>query len=276
MTMLLRVLSCIGIMTTHIAKGDDIFNVTNTEAPSSSPSVSMAPSPAPLFNCTICLNGTKPNDLSAKYSVPGIEAMSCEEAYERGPILASEQSCANYQAIGRNICSCEKELPTNTDCTLCEDENEGLPIPTLAGSKVGDKTKSCAEIDVDAKRDLPEACPVYQATYGILCGCNNTGGLVGKTCQICGADQTLQYLNTTLRADGSASVSCGLLIFEANLPSADGTCDAYKSNYSKFCCKDVPVEEGTLPPSDPSSATMIALKSFHVAFGVLLFVASIV
>mmetsp|Transcript_5730 Transcript_5730/g.7505 ORF Transcript_5730/g.7505 Transcript_5730/m.7505 type:complete len:306 (+) Transcript_5730:215-1132(+) len=294
------------VMTNHIVRGDDnIFNETAapsfspsslpsfspsavpsfspsavpSAAPSATPSQSMAPSQAPRYNCTICVNGTKPNDLTAKYSVPS-EQLTCGMAYERGPILLTEESCTNYQSIGRNLCYCEDELPVPTDCRLCEDENTSLPVPTLAASIEGDEIKSCVVLGVDARRDSEEACPAYQAIFGNYCGCTNTGGIVGSTCQICGANQTLDFLNTTLKADGVTNVSCGRLVFEASLPSADGLCDTYASNYSEYCCRDDPPSDNNSESDsdDPSGASVhVYLTSFsYAALGAFWCIASMV
>lgn len=92
--------------------------------------------------------GSIPNNPNGR-SRFGDETITCQEAYDLGPILLPEDNCTFFQDIGTKICYCGVELPTNNySCPLCED---GTALPD--GLLEAFPGETCAEMQVDAKRD---------------------------------------------------------------------------------------------------------------------------
>ncbi|KAI2512445.1 hypothetical protein MHU86_1898 [Fragilaria crotonensis] len=122
------------------------------------------------LNCTLCSDGSIPNNPNGR-SRFGDETITCQEAYDLGPILLPEDNCTFFQDIGTKICYCGVELPTNNySCPLCED---GTALPD--GLLEAFPGETCAEMQVDAKRDSAitnssstnqSRCVYYQGVVG--------------------------------------------------------------------------------------------------------------
>jgi hypothetical protein len=137
----------------------------------------------------------------------------------------------------------------------------------------------CAQLQVQAKRDYPERCIVWQQTVGIYCGCDNPAvtSLAGQeVCRLCGdtVDLPNPVTNVPLLTETNeeTSTSCGELEFSSNLPGA--TCDQYQALYGEACCLNaVPATtdddeetDGALAPLSMKIFSFLAmiLSMFHL------------
>ena len=183
--------------------------------------------------------GSIPNNPDGR-SIFGDETITCQDAYDLGPILLPEDNCTFFQDIGTKVCYCGVEIQTNYSCTLCED---GTALPQ--GLLEAFPGETCAEMQVDAKRDTNESmCVYYQGVVGHYCGCNNPV-TSADTCRICGDGIDLPNPQQKLRAATRSTSSCLQVEFNA---SVRGTCDAARDTYQMECCS------GTPSPTPTSSA----------------------
>jgi hypothetical protein len=172
--------------------------------------------------------------------------------YELGNLLLPQDNCTAFQNIGRLGCLCEEEPSTTNNCTLCTDGT--LPFPLYDGLP----GETCAELQVDAQRDSMFNCLTWQGTVGVWCGCENNVVANELACRLCGADVLLP---DPLDAKKAGGPSCGLLEFNASLPGAN--CSEYQSEYSEYCCRNVPV----VPPYTTTSGAV----KFETAIGWMLY-----
>lgn len=182
-----------------------------------------------LVNCTLCFDGSEPNDLDAR-SVFGDITASCREVYNNGTILLPETNCTFLQGIGNSTCSCGTELPAVNDCTLCED---GTGLPEALLEAFPDET--CAEVQVDSRRDEESNCVHYQSVVGHYCGCNNPDA-TQDVCRICGNSNDLP----SPQLIGANGLSCMELELIANINGDLTACSAAQSAYSDTCCPATP------------------------------------
>ena len=120
-----------------------------------------------LVNCSLCVDpDAVPNDPDARFST-GTETLTCQDMYERGNMTLTQANCTLLHNIGRELCLCESDLPVfNDNCTLCQDGSD-LPKPLHPGLP----NITCAELQIDAKRDDEANCLTWQQTVGVYCGC---------------------------------------------------------------------------------------------------------
>lgn len=195
-----------------------------------------------LVNCTLCADGSAPKDMTAIGNF-GDVTLTCGDVYNNGTLHLPPANCTFLQGIGDFLCSCNTDLPTVNDCTLCED---GSNIPEgLLESFPG---KTCAAMQVDARRDEEEHCSHYQAVLGHYCGCSNPVA-IDDSCRICGYDLPNPQLVT------NGGLSCIEVEFEANM---DGTCSAATSSFSEVCCPTNAPAAASPPGGDDSSSSRLS------------------
>jgi hypothetical protein len=210
-------------------------------------------------NCTLCVDGNVTlGDPSARVNT-GTETLTCQDLFDRGPLELPVENCTALQAIGQSLCLCGQEAPTTNDCTLCEDGSD-LEFPLLEGLT----GETCAELQVDAQRDVRENCYAWQGTVGVYCGCEDNVVSSVLACRLCGTDVMLP---NPLDTEMDGGDSCGALEFQASIPGAN--CSGYREQYSEYCCQTVP------PPPVPTSDSVRSVHGVHV-FGVLVVVLSTV
>lgn len=212
-------------------------------------------------NCTLCVDGNVTlGDASARVKT-GTETLTCQDLFDRGPLELPVENCTALQAIGQSLCLCGQEAPTTNDCTLCED-GSALENPLLEGA-TGD---TCAELQVDAQRDVRENCYAWQGTVGVYCGCPQNIVSSVLACRLCGTDVMLPNPLDTEMEGGD---SCGALEFEASIPAAN--CSAYQEQYSDYCCRNVP------PPPVPTSNAVRGVHEYSIyVVGSLVVVLSVI
>ncbi len=187
-----------------------------------------------LIDCPLCDNPTHvPQDPLARF-VSGPNTFTCQSAYELGNVSLSLDNCTFWQSRGEVICQCAETAPEENECTLCQETS--LPEP-LREAIPG---QTCAQVQVDAKRDKPEACGVYQQTIGVYCGCENERA--EEVCRLCGTE-----LSLPLTLVEEAELSCVELEFAANLEGSE--CEVFQSMYREICCQ----EEAEHPVTEDSA-----------------------
>ena len=208
-----------------------------------------------LIECPLCQNPQAvPQDLGAVF-IAGENVISCETALEMGSPLLSRTDCEFWQYRGESLCYCntQPQFSDNyNDCRLCEDRSV-LPQPRLEGLP----GRSCSLLQVDAIRDDPSMCPIWQKTVGTYCGCNNPKTTHGM-CHICGEydlPNPVQLIDTRSIGNFEEYTSCGKLEFLANLETSD--CELYQFMF-KGCCKDLvfPFDDDGRPRRDVATATL--------------------
>lgn len=216
-----------------------------------------------MIDCPLCGDPSfSPQDPFSVFATGDAAAtvLSCQTAFDMGPVRLPAQNCTFWQKRGSTICQCASQSTTTTnDCKLCAD-GAFLPNPYLEGRP----GVTCAELQIQARRDDPEHCVVWQQTQGVYCGCNNTDSVENgeEVCRLCGSDnpdliRPLDMVTAISRAnekdETSATMSCGEVEFQANLPENQGQCNEYLTLYGSQCCR-------TLPPPTvaPSEAPTLA------------------
>jgi hypothetical protein len=199
-------------------------------------------------DCPLCAQvGDEPAEselLSVFTTSVGVDAVTCQTAFELETLRLPAENCTFWQNRGSTICKCGPPVVVDdveNDCKLCENL-EALPFP----SKEGTPGRLCAQLQVDAKRDLPENCIVWQQTVGVYCGCENPNATADLSCRLCGDDTDLpNYLAIAISSSDTNS-SCIELEFQANLEESN--CNDFQSLYSDECCKGaVPADDGETP-----------------------------
>jgi hypothetical protein len=199
-----------------------------------------------LIDCPLCSDPTyTPQDPLSRF-VTGAQTLTCQSAFELGPLQLPAENCTFWQSRGDLICQCALEPPETNECTLCE--SGVLPEPL----KEGLPGKVCSAVQVDAKRGSEDLCVVYQQTIGIYCGCDNpeATSVEQDVCRLCGGDRKLPVPMepiTMVDQDGEdIETSCVELEFLANIPGAD--CQEFQDLYGQTnCC---PTASPTLAPTD--------------------------
>jgi hypothetical protein len=96
---------------------------------------------------------------------------------------------------------------------------------------------TCAQLQVEAKRDFADRCPTWQQTMGTYCGCNNT--ISDSFCRLCGEDGTFDANKMVAGLEEGSTISCGELEFSANLGGTDFACSEYQFLFGDQCCERV-------------------------------------
>jgi hypothetical protein len=105
------------------------------------------------------------------------------------------------------------------------------------GSLAGIPGTSCAQLQVDAKRDLADRCPIWQQVIGNYCGCNNT--VSDSICRLCGEGATFDVKKMVTGLEENSTISCGELEFLANLGGTGFDCKEYQFIFEDQCCEEV-------------------------------------
>lgn len=187
---------------------------------------------ADLINCTLCSDGSVPNDPDARADF-GDEILTCQQVYDQGVLELPEANCTFLQSLGSSVCYCNREVPAPNDCTLCTDASL-VPEP-LRESFPGE---TCAEMQVTAQRDDEGNCGHYQSVVGHYCGCDNT--IASSVCRLCGDGVDLP--DPQLAVGDDSSSSCIEKEFEANVNS---NCNAITDLYAATCCAGTPAPTPT-------------------------------
>ena len=211
-----------------------------------------------LVECYLCAGNTVPTDGDARFNI-GAETLSCQQIYEQGPRMLPQENCTALQNRGDTICLCGQDDVVPNDCTLCEDGSR-LPSALFAGLP----GETCAELEVDAYRDVAENCLFWRGTVGVYCGCNNPVSLSTVPCHLCGQGRQLPNHLALVDYDG-ATLSCGEVEFIGNVASLlasqinmtsnstfEYSCSSFQDNFSDFCCAAAPTA-APMPPSTSGS-----------------------
>jgi hypothetical protein len=166
-----------------------------------------------------------------------VTTMICETLAAAADLLTNdtytEEICAGIQYRGVTAGCCDAPP---TFCNLCE-QGGRLPEPDLKVSAL-----TCSQIGGVASFFGNATCEVYQATYGVYCGCENP--LASENaCRICGDDVPLEhrtlvpaskFQNT---AEAPAKRFCGALEFFSQF-STDPLpgCADYQAEFGASCC----------------------------------------
>lgn len=206
------------------------------------------------IECPLCADPTHvPQDPNALF-VSGDNTYSCQTAFDLGTLQLPAENCTFWQSRGETICRCAASAPEPNTCTLCDD-GSSLPTPLLTATT----DSSCAEIQVDSRRDEADLCSVYQKTFGIYCECENVASQQVEACRICG-DSFLPTPTATLsfedpeNSNQTITTTCVELEFSANLP--DAICSDFQALGTADCCA-----QPTLAPTDPPSSAFLFTTS---------------
>jgi hypothetical protein len=206
-----------------------------------------------MVECSICADPThQPQDPTARFVTGDGNAITCQSAYDLGNFSLSVEDCEFWQWRGEGICHCSNQTSEVNNCTLCQ--HSKLPEP-LREALPG---KTCAEVQVDAKRDDPELCHVYQHTIGLYCNCTNEP--VQDICRLCGTTP----LPKPLKVVEPIQKSCVELEFQAN--SDDSDCAAFQDSYQDSCC----TQDSTDPPINQDSSGSDRVQAWRYTLGLLL------
>lgn len=200
--------------------------------------------------CPLCkVDGHQPQGYGTFY-MDG-QVITCDDAYTM-ELRLPEENCTAWQNRGEELCGCAAEAPLGNECTLCQDG----PLPQ--GLLAGIPGTTCAQLQVDAKRDLPDRCPIWQQTMGVYCGCDND--LSDNFCSLCGEGFEFDpskmvdgLISSVERAATTNKIACGELQFIANLPGSDYTCEQYKFFFDDKCCDAI--EDNDLDELDAALMT---------------------
>jgi hypothetical protein len=242
-----------------------------------------------MVDCPLCSDPSHVPQDPFSIFVAGDATMSCQTAFDMGPIRLPAQNCSFWQQRGTAICQCASESPPTNTCTLCEN-GQSLPNPFLEGRP----GVTCAELQIQARCDDPEHCGIWQQTQGIYCGCDNDVEPQDGVCRLCGSDTaewirplemvsvvTTIITTTTSRAsnnngdDTTTMMSCAEVEFQANLPENQEGCDEYVALYAEQCCRE-PLT-ATLAPSEAPTMTDLdgtAALNFQIGFGTMMVAAA--
>lgn len=157
------------------------------------------------------------------------------------------------------MCRCAAEPPPTNDCRLCDD---GGPLPQ--GSLAGVPGSTCAQLQVDARRDFQDRCPVWQQTMGNYCGCNNT--VSDSICRLCGENSTFDASKMVAGQEDNTAISCGELEFSVNLGSTGLECGEYQFIFEDQCCEPVVLPLGDIDGSSTLRSFGLILLTAAAAF----------
>jgi hypothetical protein len=228
------------------------------------------------IDCLLCENSTHfPQDPFSIF-LAGDATLTCQSAYDLGPIRLPKENCTFWQNRGATICQCAAEPPPKNECKLCEDGSK-LPDPLLEGRP----GLACAQLEIKAKRDSPENCIVWQQTQGVYCGCDNVIVTSNEknVCRLCSEkSDLLDPLTMVFQTDNrglSSGVSCGELEFTVNLPENKGKCGEAIAMYGKHCCREYlsdqdPNEKNNTGEEDMDGSSALGSKVFPGFFCYLL------
>jgi hypothetical protein len=212
----------------------------------------IGPLPPGYVDCPLCADPAHtPQDPSVAF-LAGINTLSCERAYNLDTLRLPESNCTFWQLAGTAMCRCGNSTPpVKNNCTLCQD-GEALPFPRREGAP----EKLCTQLQLEAKRDLPERCDLWQETVGVYCGCDNEEPVDEPICRICDEllllPKPLKLVDLVTPDGDEISSSCGELEFDANELGA-APCAEFQEVYGDVCCQvtDLP-GAGTQPPDGAS------------------------
>ncbi|KAG7346604.1 hypothetical protein IV203_005673 [Nitzschia inconspicua] len=201
----------------------------------------------PTMDCPLCNDPSHTPQDPFSIFVAGDATLSCQTAFEMGPIRLPAQNCRFWQQRGSTICQCASEAPAVNTCTLC-DNGQSLPNPLLEGRP----GLTCAELQIQARRDDPDNCVIWQQTQGIYCGCDNAVS-ESTFCRLCGNGNPdlffpLEMVTSVGRASSEEMMSCGEVEFQANLPNNVGRCSEYRTFFGEQCCREL--LQPTMAPSE--------------------------
>jgi hypothetical protein len=211
------------------------------------PSITLGDEPVEdTIECPLCSNSTHtPQDPLSRF-VAGDQTLSCQSAFDLGPLELPPENCTFWQSRGDLICQCAAEAPEANDCTLCESGVLPEPLKEVLPGQV------CSVVQVDAKRGSADLCVVYQQTVGVYCGCDNPEATAADqgVCRLCGGEQKLPVplsLVAVIDEEGEEiATSCVELEFLANIPGSN--CQEYQELYgNENCCL---MESPTKAPVD--------------------------
>merc|ERR1719329_659504 len=201
--------------------------------------------PEGYIDCPLCSNATHqvfPSSYGTFLTDTGV--VSCQEAFAM-EIRLPRENCTAWQSRGEDVCHCAAEPPERHDCKLCDDGGS-LPQGALAAIP----GTVCAQLQVDAKRDFQDRCPIWQQTMGNYCGCNNAYD--ASICRLCKEGYNFDPAKIVNGLDNT-TISCGRLEFSANLATGDFGCKEYQFIFESRCCEKVEEEltdiSGTMGPS---------------------------
>lgn len=141
--------------------------------------------------------------------------------------LADPERCEAYHFIGVQVCGC-REMKRSS-CSLCEDGS--LP-PSLFQDV--DDTASCVDLAAQAAyTNNPDQCTAFQATAGVMCGCENPIASQ-NACRLCGNDRFLP--DPSRIADEESEISCGEAEYVGTIAPQENVCRALVKDYSEVCC----------------------------------------
>lgn len=200
-----------------------------------------------LIDCPLCADPSHtPQDPLSRFVAGDETTLTCQSAFDLGPLQLPEANCTFWQSRGDLVCQCAEEAPAPNECTLCESGT--LPEPL----KEGLPGKVCSAVQVDAVRDEPELCLVYQQTVGVYCGCDNPLATAEDqdVCRLCGGSVELSvplFPIVIVDEEGvNIQTTCVELEFLANLPGAAADCQEFQQQYGESgCCPDPPTQSPT-------------------------------
>ena len=229
--------------------------------------------------CPLCPDPAhEPLDKIARFDTGGA-VVTCEYAFSESFHLRLPQAqCTEFQEWGTSLCHCGAVAATGGDmngsaandgeavpffCPLCQDGSP-LPYPALAGLP----NQACAQLQIQATRDDPSMCSIYQATIGTYCGCpyynssTNTDNDVTSSppsstviCRICGDHPLSNHLQTV---GGHRSQTCGELEFHANQPDSQHDCQLFQKLYAQDCCGVIVTVDGDDTENETNDVTSSA------------------
>jgi hypothetical protein len=215
------------------------------------------------IDCPLCANETHTPQDPFSIFVAGDATMTCQTAFDLGPVQLPKSNCTFWQRRGETICQCAAEPPPRNLCTLCQN-GKSLPDPFLEVLP----GMVCAELQLDARRDDPTNCVLWQQTYGFYCGCDNDPPMELNICRLCG--DTSELLDPMASTFENGTFSCGEAEFDVNLPENDSKCDEYISIYANRCCSELPTSTpSTSPTTLESGGVQKAGLVSYLVFGLV-------
>lgn len=192
------------------------------------------------INCTLCQDGSIPEDLETPVFVNEGENITCGELLDAAPARETVDECEKIQAEGVALCGCPlPEDGQSLNCTLCQD---GSSVPDANLTYV--EGFPCGALEQFVKSDEREgACEAYQATAGVYCNCPFDTE-TQNVCRICGGSTELPDPGLLVPAsdhdvmnNGHTAGSvrpCSAIEFDATFFFDE--CSRYQQDYEAACC----------------------------------------
>ena len=192
-----------------------------------------------VVNCTLCQDGSIPEDLDTPVLMDEGKNVTCRDLLEKATIRDTVDACEIIQAEGVSACGCPlPESGGNLNCSLCQD-GSSVPDPNLTYVP----GFACGSLEEFVKSDERDgACEAYQAVAGVYCGCalnestSNVCRLCGGTTELADPGLLVPIADVDLAETHAANSTrpCSAVEFDATFFYDE--CSRYQADYRAACC----------------------------------------